>query len=109
MDYNCFLNLRKAECPLCRSTIDTPTQFISPVYTQLTPANSRDEDVREVHTIHLTDLLPDLFRHNRFFHLNERHAHQRDRRRSRRLQQQERRRRSRRSDEEDLEFILETL
>lgn len=32
MDYNCFLNLRRACCPLCRKEIDTPTQFIPPEF-----------------------------------------------------------------------------
>lgn len=32
MDYNCFLNLRRALCPLCRKEIDTPTQFIPPEF-----------------------------------------------------------------------------
>jgi hypothetical protein len=30
MDYNCFLSLRSAQCPLCRHPIETPTQFITP-------------------------------------------------------------------------------
>jgi hypothetical protein len=32
MDYNCFLNLRRPQCPLCRKEIDTPTQFIPPEF-----------------------------------------------------------------------------
>lgn len=32
MDYNCFLNLRRPLCPLCRQEIETPTQFIPPTF-----------------------------------------------------------------------------
>lgn len=32
MDYNCFLNLRRPLCPLCRREIETPTQFIPPTF-----------------------------------------------------------------------------
>jgi hypothetical protein len=43
MDYNCFLNLRKPSCPLCRKEIDTPTQFIAPQYLSSFTIESEEE------------------------------------------------------------------
>lgn len=43
MDYNCFLNIRRPTCPLCRREIDTPTQFLPPEFVFHVPEH--DEDI----------------------------------------------------------------
>lgn len=124
MDYNCFLNLRRPLCPLCRKEIETPTQFIPPTFIHIpqenddfpvppaapsTPllqrqhANDLVLDISELLQPQLNQLPSQWFHQNRFL-LRESSPHPRRRRhQARRQRQREIRRRHRYDILDDLE------
>jgi hypothetical protein len=112
MDYNCFLNLRRAQCPLCRHEIESPTQFIPPSFVQAQHSNNpwnspvEDEDEQQLLErrnsliLDLSDIITPR-QTPQFFHQDgesqysmhvQRAARERMRRQERRHRQRERRR-----------------
>jgi hypothetical protein len=104
MDYNCFLNLRRPQCPLCRNEIETPTQFIAPSFARSLPPLEEEEgeslERRNSLILDLTDILtpqqsPQFFRQeaeSQYSIHAQRAARERMRRQERRHRQRERRR-----------------
>jgi hypothetical protein len=128
MDYNCFLNIRRPSCPLCRKEIDTPTQFLPPEFVFL----PREEDEMEIptpppaptpllqrqhaqdFTLDITDLLQprspfpsEWFRQNRFILHEVPPERRRRRHQERRQRQRDTRRRYNQFRPSQEEFLLD--